>query len=162
MDNMREVSRPKFLSLWEELTPHVIIMKPMTDLCWTCQKNRNVINGASNKPIDEKMAVLEEQKRYLHAAGSERKFYKEACELSKLEVRRINYALVVIQAKTPCSFEGTMHYSFDYAQQLHYPANPLQPGPIYFKTPRKCQLFGVVAVATTRQVNYLIDEALSV
>lgn len=36
-----------------------------------------------------------------------------------------------------------MHYSFDYAQQVHFPNNPQQPGPAYFLTARKCQLFGV-------------------
>lgn len=46
-----------------------------------------------------------------------------------------------------------MHYSFDYAQQIHY------PGPIFFKTPRKCGLFGVSCESTSTQVNYLIDEA---
>ena len=58
----------------------------------------------------------------------------------------------------PCSLEGTVHYSYDYAQQLHYPADPYQPGPIYFKTPRKCGLFGVCCEAIPRQVNFLIDE----
>ena len=42
-----------------------------------------------------------------------------------------------------CLFDGMVHYSFDMAQQVHYPSNPLQPGPIYFLTPRKCALFGV-------------------
>ena len=44
---------------------------------------------------------------------------------------------------------NTFHYSFDFAHQLHYPAtawphllqnpseDPLQPGPIFFRTPRK-------------------------
>ena len=36
----------------------------------------------------------------------------------------------------------------------------MQPGPIYFKTPRKCGIFGVMCEAIPRQVNYLIDEAL--
>ena len=36
-----------------------------------------------------------------------------------------------------------VHYSFDFAQQVYYPHNPLQPGPIYFNTPRKCAVFGV-------------------
>ena len=45
------------------------------------------------------------------------------------------------------------------AQQVHYPSNPLQPGPIYFLTPRKCALFGVCCEALPRQVTYLIDEA---
>ena len=45
------------------------------------------------------------------------------------------------------------------AQQVHYPSDPLQPGPIYFLTPRKCGIFGVCCEAIPRQVNYLIDEA---
>ena len=52
-----------------------------------------------------------------------------------------------------------VHYSFDYAQQVHYPSNPLQPGPIYFLTPRKCTVFGVNCEALPRQVNFLTDEA---
>ena len=38
----------------------------------------------------------------------------------------------------------------------------MQPGPIYFKTPRKCGIFGVMCEAVPRQVNYLIDEAAAV
>ena len=53
---------------------------------------------------------------------------------------------------------STFHYSFDFAQQLHYPANPLQPGPIFFKTPQKMQFFAVHAEGISRQMNYLIDE----
>ena len=52
-----------------------------------------------------------------------------------------------------------VHYSFDFAQQVHYPHNPLQPGPMYFKTARKCAIFGVCCEGIPRQVNYLIDEA---
>jgi hypothetical protein len=37
----------------------------------------------------------------------------------------------------------------------------MQPGPIYFKTPRKCGIFGVSCEAVPRQINYLIDEASS-
>ena len=38
-------------------------------------------------------------------------------------------------------------------------ALPLQPGPTYFLTPRKCEIFGVCCEAISRQLNYLIDEA---
>lgn len=37
----------------------------------------------------------------------------------------------------------------------------MQPGPIYFKTPRKCGIFGVMCEGLPRQVNFLIDEAAS-
>ena len=52
------------------------------------------------------------------------------------------------------------HYSFDMAQQVFYPNDPLQPGPMYFLTPRKCAIFGVCCESLPRQVNYLIDEAV--
>ena len=54
------------------------------------------------------------------------------------------------------------HYSFDFAQQVHYPTDPPQPGPVYFLTPRKCAIFGVCCEAVPRQINYLIDEAVDV
>ena len=53
-----------------------------------------------------------------------------------------------------------MHYSFDYAQQIHYPSDPMQPGPMHFSVPRKSVLFDVCCEAILQQVNYLIDEAV--
>ena len=61
-----------------------------------------------------------------------------------------------------CSLRKTKHYSFDFAQQVHIPSNPMQPGPIYIKTPRKCSIFGVMCEAIPHQVNYLVDEASDV
>jgi hypothetical protein len=52
-----------------------------------------------------------------------------------------------------------MHYSWDFAQQMQYPFENQQVGPIYFKTPRRAQLFGICCEGIPRQVNYLIDEA---
>ena len=57
----------------------------------------------------------------------------------------------------------TIHYSFDFAQQVHYP--PIrysQDQSMYFKTARKCAVFGVCCEGVPRQVNYLIDEASDV
>ena len=61
-----------------------------------------------------------------------------------------------------CSRNETMHYSFDFAQQVFFPSNPLQPGPIYFKTPRKCAVFGVCCEPLSSQINYLFDGACDV
>ena len=54
-----------------------------------------------------------------------------------------------------------MHYSFDYAQQVHYPSDPMQPGPMYL-CPRKCGLFGVTCEGMPQQVTYLIDETMTI
>ena len=45
----------------------------------------------------------------------------------------------------PCSKMMEFHYSFDYAQQVHYPHYTQQVGPLFIKTPRKCQCFGICA-----------------
>ena len=47
-----------------------------------------------------------------------------------------------------------VHYSFDFAQQVHLPSNPMQPGPIYFLAPRKCGIFGVCCEGIPKQVLY--------
>lgn len=35
----------------------------------------------------------------------------------------------------------------------------MQPGPIYFRTPRKCGIFGVCDEGSDNQLFYLIDES---
>ena len=62
--------------------------------------------------------------------------------------------------RPPNSAPISAHYSFDMAQQVFCPNNPLQPGPMYFLTPRKCAIFGVCCESIPRQMTYLIDEAV--
>ena len=50
-------------------------------------------------------------------------------------------------------------FSREISVQVHFPNNPLQPGPLYFLTPRKCAIFGICCKAIPRQVNFLIEEA---
>ena len=52
-----------------------------------------------------------------------------------------------------------MQYSFDYCQQLTIPYSSQQRGTIYFRTPRKVQVFGVCCEQLARQVFFLTDEA---
>ena len=65
-----------------------------------------------------------------------------------------------VETVTPCSAKLMTHYSFDFAQQIHYPASPQQPGALYFKTGRKCSIFGIMCEPVKRQVNFLTDEAV--
>ena len=48
-----------------------------------------------------------------------------------------------LQKSTPNTRPITMHYSFDFAQQVHYLSMPNPPGPIFFMTSRKCAIFVV-------------------
>ena len=133
-------------------------MRPATDLCWTCQKNNNKIHKTANLPKAEKAEAVRTQEEHLRLASGEREYYKSCCEESKHHIQSFLKEVDFTKTREPCSVNGTVHYSYDYAQQLHYPSDPNQPGPIYFKTPRKCALFGVCCEAIPRQVNFLIDE----
>ncbi|MEQ2176856.1 hypothetical protein GOODEAATRI_032527, partial [Goodea atripinnis] len=42
--------------------------------------------------------------------------------------------------------------------QMHFPSNPLQPGPMYFLTPRKFGLFRVSCEGPQKQVNWRVVE----
>lgn len=55
----------------------------------------------------------------------------------------------------------TSHYSWDFAQQVFIPHHSQQVGPIYFKTPRKCEVFGVCSEGSEKQIFYLADEGLA-
>ena len=37
--NKQAVSYTKFTDLWKQFYPNVVVSKPMTDLCFTCQQN---------------------------------------------------------------------------------------------------------------------------
>lgn len=82
---------------------------------------------------------------HLDLARSARLYYNEQCD----DARK------ALLQNPPTE----LHYSFDYAQQVHYPFSSQQVGPIFFKTSRKYGLFGITCEATSKQVNYLLDEA---
>ena len=94
----------------------------------------------------------------------ERSVYQHELEQSKEQVRHhFSEGGVFVpppphRMVAPASNAISAHY-FDFAQQVHYPSKPLQPGPIYFLTPRKAAIFGVCCKAIPRQVNFVIDEA---
>ena len=140
-------------------------MKTMTDLCWTCHQNSTAILRAANCSDANKSSTIKDAEEHLRIVQVERSFYKSTCDACRESVRAFFSVDGEFQPPslssniTPNSNDIRVHYSFDYAQQVHYPSDPLQPGPIYFLTPRKCTVFGVSCEALPRQVNFLTDEA---
>ena len=59
------VSYSKFVDLWNKIRPQVRIPKPMTDLCYNCQKNNTGIYRSANLSDDEKTDIVREQERHL-------------------------------------------------------------------------------------------------
>ena len=156
------VSYSKFIDLWEQFHPTVVVAKPMTDLCFTCQQNTSKLLRSANLAESEKSACVQSQQEHLNCVQTERELYRHVCKKAKTTFEAVENTIELNESHVACSLNGTMHYSFDFAQQVHIPSNPMQPGPIYFKTPRKCGIFGVMCEAIPQQVNYLIDEAVDV
>lgn len=146
-----------FYEFWKKLCPFIITAKPMSDLCWTCQKNNTLIYRSANLTDANKCERVLLQEQHLDIVQKERSLYNSMVHDARQTCQ--DNAIAELVPSAPCSRNLTMHYSFDYAQQVHLPSNPLQPGPIYFLVPRKYGLFGVCCEAIPRQVNFLIDEA---
>ena len=159
---LKPVAYRTFCLLWRKQLPHLLVMKPMTDLCWTCQKHSAAVVSAANNTSDAKSQVLLE---YDRVVVFERSFYKSMCDERKRSIKEHFTSNDEFEPPPPNSQlpansnDIVAHYSFDYAQQIHFPSDPLQLGPLYFLTPRKCGIFGVNIEAIPRQVNFLCDEA---
>lgn len=155
-DNSTAVSYSKFVNIWNTFTPYIVMMTPETDLCGTCQLNNTKIFRTVNVSEDEKRQCIAHQNEHLDRALKEREFYRNSVKSCKETLQ--NSEVDLLSAQAACSYQGTVHYSYDYAQQVHFPSNPQQPGPIYFKTPRKCGLFGICCEGLPRQMKPSLRE----
>ena len=158
MSGHRAVRLSTFLKLWRQLLPHIVQTRPMTDLCWECQRNNDAVQRSANLPDDVKSERVKRQEEHLSVVQQERSLYNSMVHDAKQTAAAASIAN--LGKTTANSSDITMHYSFDYAQQVHYPSHPLQPGPMYFLVPRKCGIFGVCCEALPQQINYLIDEGM--
>lgn len=70
-------------------------------------------------------------KRRLQEVKLERDFIKRYIAACKDSLQ--NSEIDLLSPRPSCSIEGTVHYSYDYTQQVQIPSNPKQPGPIFFK-----------------------------
>jgi len=77
------VSYSKFKDLWEQFHPNVVVAKPMTDLCVTCQQNTSKLVRSANLPDGEKSECVRAQQEHLDTVKSERELYNEVCEEAK-------------------------------------------------------------------------------
>ena len=162
-NNTTCVAYSTFTYLWRSLTPSIVVMKPASDLCWVCQQQGAAVLKAANMPEGAKSDVLRKYEEHLRVVGIERSFYKTTSDNVKKTLTQY-FLSHRNESKNgaPCSRDILVNYSFDMAQQVHYPNDPLQPGPIYFLTPRKCGIFGVCCEAIPRQINYLVDESVDI
>lgn len=162
LNDQKSVGYLTFIRIWQEVAPYICFSRPRSDLCMTCEDFKKSLHQITSDLRDgrelEKVVVLQQAIAHLRHAKKERDHYRKCIKLAEKDYR----ALAPRQRQIPCRANTrsiTMHDSWDFAQQLHYPYEEQQVGPIYFKTPRRAQLFGVCCEGIPRQVNYLIDEA---
>ncbi|KAI4788188.1 hypothetical protein KUCAC02_036010, partial [Chaenocephalus aceratus] len=152
----RAAGNSTFRKLWEELTRSVIIGRPMTDLCWFCQKNNIAIYRSSNLPDCVKSAKLRKQEEHLRTVGVERQAYQEMVASCKETARELG---VQLGPNQPCSRDITISTALTmHSRRGPLPSDPLQPGPFTLWFPGR-GLVGVCCEGAPQQVNYLIDEA---
>ena len=117
-DQIHPVAYSTFNKHWQSLLPSIILMKPMSDLCWTCQKNSTAIVRASNKPDSEKSATIKEAQDHLMLVQLERSFYKTTCDSCRQQVVDYFSSNGVFSAPPPhCNIpensnDMSAHYSF--------------------------------------------------
>ena len=148
--NFHNVKICTFRKLWQQLYPFVRTLLPASDLCWTCQSASYKIAEAANKSDEHKQQIIRDLQAHHDLVKQEREHYKTV-----VEGTRDCVSTCLSENESPT----INHVSFDFAQQVHYPCDPLQPGPIFFKTQRKRGLFGLNSEPLGTQVNYLINEA---
>ena len=144
------VGRSKFYEVWEESLPHISISKPSTDLCFTCHQNSLALQKSKFMREEEKSALFEQAQKHLDQAKNERDFYNSQVEAAKSAWQ---------SSESGKHAPSLGHYSYDFAQHIHFPYSALQTGPEFFKTARKCGIFGVCNDGKSELVMYLIDEA---
>ena len=98
----------------------------MTDLCFTCQQNTSKLLRAANLPEAEKSECIQAQQQHLNSVQTERELYRKVCEEAKRSFEAVEDQIDLDECHGLCSLTATMHYSFDFAQQVHIPSNPGQ------------------------------------
>ena len=81
------------LKLWEQFHPGVVVAKPMTGLCLTCQQNTLKLMRTANLPDREKFECVLTQQEHLDCVQTERDFYRNACAEAKTNVEQFEEAI---------------------------------------------------------------------
>lgn len=162
-----EVSYEIFRRYMDESFPYVSFQAARTDLCDLCEQLRDkLIHERKEELLKE---TTEKLQVHLERVAISRNEYKRQLMIAKENWDRMSkQTRKSILSNLSCHPEYRLtepncreidcHYSFDFAQQIHYPHSPQQRGKEYFKSARKCMLFGVTCESISRSVLFFIDE----
>ena len=123
-------------------------MQPREDVCGTCAQYQSQI--ARTITEQERRAITESLKTHITAAMDARDHYRACITRAKLaEANSID------QKSDNVSYS---HAIFDFTQQPTILHNARLVGTLYFRVPRRVQIFGVANEGLPKQVSYLVDE----
>jgi hypothetical protein len=155
---IHKVSQSKFYNVWEVYLNHIKIQTPRTDVCKTCRLlTRGIVEKRNKSTLDEHQELVKNLSTHLELVKAERAVYKQSIIDST-----ISCTAEINTQNAPNSKNMMMHYSFDYAQQIHIPHDPIQSGPMYFLVPYKVQIFGISNEALRSHHNYLNPESCTI
>ena len=70
----------KFIKLWEQFHPNVVVAKPMTELCLTCQQNTTKLLQSTNLRDSKKTECVGAQQEHLNCVQTERELYRNVLQ----------------------------------------------------------------------------------
>jgi hypothetical protein len=73
----------EFKYIWLEQCPHILIMKPSTDLCHTCKLYGHSLTNSGNLTEEEKTEVLAKYQNHIEKVKMQRDHYRKQCEIVK-------------------------------------------------------------------------------
>ena len=109
---LRELKYDAFRKLWHQLTPHLQIMSPRTDLCDTCQHLWNDLQFKARNE-EEAQDLLKRYKEHLAKAKLEQNYYNRNTKLAEEQRKLINQHSLTNAETQYCSVDTTAHYSYD-------------------------------------------------
>ena len=83
----------------------MVVVKPMTELCLTCQENTSHLQRASNLSNREKSERLRTHQQHLNRPQTEQEFYKHSCAQSEKAIEMIGVTLLNSENRSTCSFK---------------------------------------------------------
>ncbi|XP_065191920.1 uncharacterized protein LOC135823013 [Sycon ciliatum] len=124
-----------------------------------CERLRRAVTSAVSE--QEKLKACQDLTDHVHDTQRDREYmyYIQKTVVARDELKSQQaMSAAGIEQPDPTS-QCKAHYTFDFAQNVFLPKTARQEGPMYFKTPRKVQVFGVCCEGIPKQINYLLDES---
>ncbi|KAK3697578.1 hypothetical protein RRG08_033309 [Elysia crispata] len=117
-DNLRSprwsaVGPSSFKTNWLKHIPHIVVARPMTDLCSICQSNQTVIYRTVSVKDPRQLMLLDNPRELLLLVNRERELYNQSVGASEAVVQELGISN--LRKSQPCSLETTILYAFDYA-----------------------------------------------